>query len=130
MESQPQIGHELVVEALKDIVVFPIRRNVSGTYRNATPAGSGRSSSSASTSTGAGRSSGSAATSTSTSHSAARSRFYTRSFVVEALTIDSAADEITISGPVIYYSDPTNTRTRSASHIPRVRIFAPRRRPA
>ncbi len=41
MESQPQIGLEHVVEALKDIIVFPIRRNVSGTYRNVTPAGTG-----------------------------------------------------------------------------------------
>jgi hypothetical protein len=41
------------------------------------------------------------------------------------LTIDDQPAEITISGPVHYYLDPTNTADSIRVHIPRVSIFAP-----
>ncbi len=50
--------------------------------------------------------------------------------MVESLTIDDDPQEITISGPVHYYLDPTNTADSIRVHIPRVSISRPLRRPA
>ena len=125
MAPELEIGHELVVEALKDIVVFPIRRNVSGTYRNATPAGSGTILELRVDVDGRRPQQRLSGDLYVHFHFCGPITLYTRSFVVEDLTIDSAADETTISGPVIYYNDPTNTSDSIRVEIPRVSIFAP-----
>jgi hypothetical protein len=125
MAPELEIGRELVLEALKDIVVFPIRRNVSGTYRNATPAGSGTILELRVDVDGRRPQQRLSGDLYFHFHFCGPITLYTRSFVVEDLTIDSAADEITISGPVIYYNDPTNTSDSIRVEIPRVSIFAP-----
>lgn len=124
MEAQ-LIGHEHVLEALKDIVVFPIRRNVSGTYRNATPAGSGTILELRVDVDGRRPQQRLSGDLYFHFHFCGPITLYSRSFVVEALTIDSDADEITISGPIVYYADPTNTADSIRVEIPRVSIFAP-----
>jgi hypothetical protein len=125
MAPELEIGRELVLEALKDIVVFPIRRNVSGTYRNATPAGFGTILELRVDVDGRRPQQRLSGDLYLHFHFCGPITLYTRSFVVEALTIDSAADEITISGPVIYYNDPANTSDSIRVEIPRVSIFAP-----
>ena len=110
MAPELEIGRELVLEALKDIVVFPIRRNVSGTYRNADARRIGddprapRRRRRAPAAAAAQRRPLLPLPLLRPGHASTPA-----SFVVEDLAIDSAADEITISGPVIYYNDPTNT---------------------
>jgi len=125
MAPELEIGRELVLEALKDVVVFPIRRNVSGTYRNATPAGSGTILELRVDVDGRRPQQRLSGDLYFHFHFCGPITLYTRSFVVEDLTIDSAPDEITISGPVIYYNDPTNTSDSIRVEIPRVSIFAP-----
>jgi hypothetical protein len=125
MAPELEIGRELVLEALKDIVVLPIRRNVSGTYRNATPAGSGTILELRVDVDGRRPQQRLSGDLYFHFHFCGPFTLYTRSFVVEDLTIDSAADEITISGPVIYYNDPTTTSDSIRVEIPRVSIFAP-----
>jgi hypothetical protein len=125
MASGLEIGHELDLEALKDIVVFPIRRNVSGTYRNVTPAGSGTILELRADVDGRRPQQRLSGDLYSHFHFCGPITLYSRSFVVEDLTIDSDASEITISGPVIYYNDPANTSDSIRVEIPRVTIFAP-----
>ena len=125
MTSHLEIAHDHVLEALKDLVVFPFRRNVSGTYRNATPAGSGTILELRVDVDGRrpqGRLSGDIFFHF---HFCGPITLYVRSFVVESLTVDDDPHEMTISGPVVYYSDPTNTADSIRVHIPRVSLFAP-----
>ena len=125
MAPELEIERELVLEALKDIVVFPIRRNVSGTYRNATPAGSGTILELRVDVDGRRPQQRLSGDLYFHFHFCGPITLYSRSFVVEVLTIDSDAAEITISGPVVYYNDPTNTSDSIRVEIPRASIFAP-----
>ncbi|MEW8051165.1 MAG: hypothetical protein AB2792_17455 [Candidatus Thiodiazotropha sp.] len=50
--------------------------------------------------------------------------FYTASFVVEDVTIAGDATAMVLSGPVIYYADPGNTADTIEVRIPRVNYFA------
>ena len=125
MAPELQIGRELVLEALKDLVVFPIRRNVSGTYRNATPAGSGTILELRVDVDGRRPQQRLSGDLYFHFHFCGPITLFSRSFVVEDLTIDSAAEGITISGPVVYYNDPADTSDSIRVEIPRVSIFAP-----
>jgi hypothetical protein len=51
--------------------------------------------------------------------------FYNRSFVVDVVTQGGDSSAIELSGPVRYYADPTNTADSIKVHIPRIRYFAP-----
>src|SRR5512134_2511315 len=108
MAPELEIGRELVLEALKDVVVFPIRRNVSGTYRNATRAGSGTILELRVDVDGRRPQQRLSGDLFFHFHFCGPITLYSRSFVVESLTIDDDPGEITISGPVLYYLDPTN----------------------
>lgn len=124
MESHLEIGREHVLEALKDFV-FPFRRNVSGTYRNATPAGTGTILELRVDVDGRRPQQRLSGDIFFHFHFCGPITLYIRSFVVEDLTIDDDPGEMTISGPVIYYQDPTNTADSIRVHIPRVSFFAP-----
>lgn len=50
--------------------------------------------------------------------------FYVSSFVVESLTATEVAGEMVITGPVIYYNDPTRVNDTIEVRIPRVSVFA------
>jgi hypothetical protein len=50
--------------------------------------------------------------------------YYTGSFVVEDVTTAGDASAIVLSGPVIYYADPANTADSIEVSIPRVGYFA------
>lgn len=49
---------------------------------------------------------------------------YRGSFVVEDVTVDSDADALVASGPVIHYADPGNTDDAIEVHIPRASLFS------
>ena len=125
MESHLEIGHEQVLESLKDLVVFPFRRNVSGTYRNVTPAGTGTIVELRVDVDGRRPQQRLSGDIFFHFHFCGPITLYIRSFVVESLTIDDDPQEMTISGPVVYYTDPTNTADSIRVHIPRVSFFAP-----
>ena len=127
MESHLEIAgpHHDVLEALKDLVVFPFRRNVSGTYRNATPAGIGTILELRVDVDGRRPQQRLSGDIFFHFHFCGPITLYIRSFVVESLTIDDDPGEMTISGPVVYYEDPTNTADSIRVHIPRVSYFAP-----
>ncbi|MGH2946830.1 MAG: hypothetical protein ACRDPC_11315 [Solirubrobacteraceae bacterium] len=124
MESHLDIGHELVLEGLKDIV-FPLRRNVSGTYRNVTPAGSGTILELRVDVDGRRPQQRLSGDLYFHFHFCGPITLYGRSFVVENLTIDHEPHEISISGPVVYYQDPANTADSIRVEIPRASLFAP-----
>ena len=125
MNTQLELVHDHVLEAVKDLVPFPFRRNVSGTYRNVTPAGAGTILELRVDVDGRRPQQRLSGDIYFHFHFCGPITLYLRSFVVESLTVDSDPDEITISGPVVYYADPGNTKDSIEVHIPRVSIFAP-----
>ena len=52
-------------------------------------------------------------------------KFYTGSFVVENVDVDKGDEEITLSGPIIYYNDPGKVNDTIHVSIPRASIFKP-----
>ena len=118
------IGHEFARDALQDLIL-PIRRKVSGTYRNATPAGFGTILELRVDVDGGRPQLRLSGDMYAHFHFCGPITLYRRSFVVENLTIDSAPNQISISGPVVYYTDPANTSDSICVEIPRVSLFAP-----
>lgn len=49
---------------------------------------------------------------------------YTASFVAESLAVSTVSNEMVITGPVKYYSDPANVSDTIEVRIPRVTVFA------
>lgn len=117
---------DLLRELSPDWIVQFLKRPVSGTYRNATPAGfgsilelrvdvDGRRPQE--------RLSGDLYTHF--TFCGIPITYYTGSFVVESVTETSDGSAMALSGPVLYYADSANTADSIEVHIPRVNLFAP-----
>lgn len=109
----------------RERVIAWLRRKVSGTYRNDTPAGNGPVLELRVDVDGRrpqDRLSGDLYQHVSFCGFALT--LYTGSFVVEDVTVDSGSDALVASGPVIHYGDPSNTSDSIEVEIPRVSIFA------
>ncbi|MDH5522041.1 MAG: hypothetical protein OEZ14_16080, partial [Acidimicrobiia bacterium] len=121
-DTNVELGHLIDT----DLIIARLKRPVSGTYRNATPAGfgsiielrvdvDGRRPQE--------RLSGDLYT-----HFTIFGipiTFYTGSFVVEDIDESSDGAAISLSGPVIHYNDPGNTDDSIMVRIPRVNWFSP-----
>lgn len=119
------VDWERITALNPDWVITLLKRPVSGTYRNATPAGFGSILELRVDVDGRrpqDRLSGDLYTHF--TFCGIPITLYTGSFVVDDVTEEGDSSAISLSGPVRYYADPTNTADSIQVHIPRVGYFA------
>jgi hypothetical protein len=125
LEKLTRIELERVIGRDLDVILPWLKRPVSGTYRNVTPAVGGSILELRVDVDGRrpqDRLSGDLYTQFSFCGIAIT--FYNSSFVVEQVTEEGDSSAIELSGPVRHYANPTNTADRIEVHIPRVNWFA------
>lgn len=125
LETLTNVDWERIIALNPDWVITLLKRPVSGTYRNATPAGSG--SILELRVDVDGRRPQERLSGDLYSHftfCGIPITLYTGSFVVDEVTEAGDSSAISLSGPVRYYADPTNTADSIQVHIPRVGYFA------